>query len=283
MDLPQLGAFLRSRRDRVRPADVGLPMGSRRRVAGLRRDEVAQLAHVSTDYYIEIERGTAQPSSAVLDAFAEVLKMSEDERAHAFTLAGRHQPRRSSGAVLHPAMRDLLRRFGNDVPAYVSTDLQIVLAQNEAAAELHGPIPESSELTDSYVYRWFTDPVVRAQFDESCHEAEAEALIADLRIGVARRGPGDPDARALIEVLTAHSSWFARLWAQQDVAIRRSETKRLRHPERGPIDYDCYALLSEDGRERLIWYVPAKVFVADAADDGRVGKAPDRRSSPPTV
>lgn len=263
MDLPQLGAFLRSRRDRLRPAEVGLPAGSRRRVTGLRRDEVGELAHVSTDYVIEIERGTAQPSSAVLDAVAQALRMSEDERAHAFTLAGRYQPHRSSHVALLPAMRDLLGRFGDDVPAYVTTDLQVVLAQNDAAAELHGPIPASSELTDSYVYRWFTDPVVRAQFDDDHHDAEANTLIADLRIGVARRGPNDPDAETLIGALTTRSPWFARLWAQQDVAIRRNETKRLHHPERGPLAYDCYALLSEDGQQRLIWYAPVGSAEAD--------------------
>jgi transcriptional regulator with XRE-family HTH domain len=259
MNLPELGAFLRSRRDRVRPAEVGLTTTSRRRVAGLRRDEVAELAHVSTDYYIEIERGTAQPSSAVLVALADALRMSRDERDHLFTLAQQPHPhqRNPTPTRLLPAMRDLLGRFGPDVPAYVTTDLQIILAQNTAAAELHGPLPAGTGPGDSYVYRWFTDPAVRARFERSSFDAEADALIADLRISVARRSPTDPDTTTLIARLSEESSWFASLWARQDVAIRRNEPKRLIHPQHGPTDYNSYALLSDDNAQRVIWYAPS--------------------------
>ncbi|MET3953763.1 transcriptional regulator with XRE-family HTH domain [Rhodococcus sp. OAS809] len=271
MNLQELGAFLRSRRDRVSPDEVQIPTGTRRRVAGLRRDEVAELAHVSVDYYIEIERGTAQPSAGVLDALTAALRMSEDERAHAFTLAGRRPPRHDSTTELLPAMRDLLGRFG-DVPAYVTTDLQLVLAQNSAATALHGPIPESSDLTASYVYRWFTNPAVRAQFDDAYHDAEARALVADLRVGVARRGPLDLEAAELIGVLAERSPWFARLWSQQDVGIRRAESKRLNHPGRGSIKYDCYALLSDDARQRVVWYVPTIESSLASSFDAAGGK-----------
>lgn len=252
----ELGAFLRSRRDRLTPADVGLPDTPRRRVTGLRRDEVAELAHLSTDYYVDLERGDAQPSETVLGALSTALRLTTDESAHLHALAGRVTPPARRGAGLLPAMADLLDRFGV-LPAYVTTDLQIVLAQNPAATELHGPMPDSRSLTSSYVYRWFTDPTVRAQFDDDDHEAEAQALVADLRAGIARRNANDPDAATLVKTLRAASPWFSRVWDRQDVAIRRVESKRLRHPHRGATLYECYALLSEDGSQRLIWYVPA--------------------------
>src|ERR1051325_9907791 len=88
----ELGSFLRSRRERIRPAEVGLPVGPRRRVPGLRRDEVAQLAGASVDYYIELERGGAQPSEQMLAALARALRLSRDERDHLYHLAGRPVP-----------------------------------------------------------------------------------------------------------------------------------------------------------------------------------------------
>ena len=99
MDLAELGSFLKSRRDRIGPREVGLPVGPRRRVPGLRRDEVAQLAGASTDYYLELERGAAQPSEQMLAALARALRLTNDERDHAYQLAGRAvPPSGSSGA-----------------------------------------------------------------------------------------------------------------------------------------------------------------------------------------
>jgi transcriptional regulator with XRE-family HTH domain len=256
VDLGELGAFLRSRRDRLRPAHIGLATHGRRRVSGLRRDEVAERAHLSTDYYIELERGNAHPSAAVLGTLAGALQLTGDERAYLYLLAGRPQPPTRSAPTLLPAMRDLLGRFG-EVPAYVTTDLQVVLAQNAAATELHGPMPDPAEPTSSYVHRWFTDPAVRAHFASDHQDAEARALIADLRIGTAHRGPADVAAATLVATLRQESPWFAELWGRHEVAVRRAETKRLNHPRSGPTDYECHALVSEDASQRLIWYVPA--------------------------
>lgn len=227
--------------------------GSVGRVSGLRRDEVAQLAQLSVDYYIELERGTAQPSSGIIAPLAAALRMSRDEREVLYNLAGRSLPALSPTIQLLPAMHDLLQRL-NGTPAYVTTDLQVVLAQNSLAEELHGPLSNPGDITSSFVYRWFVDPEIRAQFPTEDHDIEANALIADLRSSVARRNPNDPDVTRLIVDLTSSSPWFARLWNRHDVVIRRREFKRLLHPQQGLIVYDCHALLSEDATQRLIWY-----------------------------
>ncbi|MFE0439181.1 helix-turn-helix domain-containing protein [Streptomyces nigra] len=254
MDLAELGAFLKSRRDQVSPRDVGLPNDRRRRVSGLRRDEVANLAHISVDYYIELERGTAQPSAAVIAPLADALRLNSDEREHLYNLAGRSRPPTAPVSTVLPAMCDLLSRFG-EVPAYVTTDLQVVLAQNSSAAELHGPVPVPADFTASFTYRWFVDRAVRAQFRPEDHDAEARALIADLRASAARRDPNDAAVAMLVDELTERSPWFAELWNQREVAIRRREVKRLHHPQRGMVTYHCHALLSDDATQRLIWYV----------------------------
>lgn len=137
VNLSELGAFLKSRRDRIRPADVGLPAGPRRRVPGLRREEVAQLTGASVDYYIELERGGgAQPSEQMLAALARALRLSRDERDHLFALAGRPLPPSDSPADhVHPGMLDLLHRM-DSTPAQVVTDLRITLVQNRLANAL---------------------------------------------------------------------------------------------------------------------------------------------------
>lgn len=246
MNLADMGAFLRSRRDRVRPGDAGLP-------TGLRRDEVAHLAHLSTDYYIELEQGAAQPSAPIVAALAEVLRLTPDEREHLYHLADRPVPPLPGPLEAGPAMLDLLDRLGA-VPALVMTDLQVVLAQNQQAVELFGEAPDSTDVTAGFVHRWFTDPAVRAQFPPEDHDAEARTLIADLRAVTARRG--SDDATRLISDLCARSPWFVALWNEREVAVRRRELKRLTHPVLGLTAYDCHELFSEDGSRRLVWFVP---------------------------
>jgi transcriptional regulator with XRE-family HTH domain len=253
VNLAELGAFLKSRRDRVRPREAGLLDDGHRRVPGLRRDEVALLAHISVDYYTEIERGTAQPSAAVIAPLARALRLAPDECEHLYDLAGRPRPPAVPASGVLPAMRDLLDRL-QDVPAYVTDDLQVVLAQNGAAAELHGDMPDTSDVTASFSYRWFTDPAVRARFRVEDHDVEARALTADLRASVARRDPRDVAAATLVGRLKERSPWFADLWTRHEVAVRRREVKRLRHPRLGMVTYHCHALQSDDGTQRVVWY-----------------------------
>ena len=257
MDLAELGAFLKSRRDRIRPPDVGLPSGPRRRVPGLRRDEVAQLAGASVEYYIEVERGSgAQPSEQMLAAFARALRLTLDERNHLYYLAGRPVPASGSGAShVHPGMLDLLDRLAG-TPAQVITDLHVVLLQNPLAAALLGPAPMGGGPKTSFVYRWFTDPASRAIYPPQDHDRHAENFVADLRAAVARRGGRDEEANWMVADLQRRSPEFAEIWDRHDVAVRRLDAKRIVHPALGVIDVNCLNLLSEDGRQRLLWFSP---------------------------
>jgi transcriptional regulator with XRE-family HTH domain len=258
VNLVELGAFLKSRRDRVRPGDVGLPTGPRRRVPGLRRDEVAQLAGSSVDYYIELERGAgAQPSEQMLAALARALRLSRDERDHLFSLAGRALPADGGPADhVHPGMLDLLHRM-EGTPAQVVTDLRVTLVQNRLAAALLGPAPTTTGWTASFLYRWFTDPTSRTLYPVEDHDEKARSFVADLRAAMARRGGGDPEVAALIADLTARSPEFAQHWARHDVGFRRNDRKRIVHPELGLLEVNCLNLFSEDGKQRLLWFTPA--------------------------
>jgi transcriptional regulator with XRE-family HTH domain len=256
VDLAELGRFLKSRRDQIRPQDVGLPNGPRRRVPGLRRDEVAQLAGASTDYYVELERGQAQPSEPMLAAIARALRLTRDERDHLFRLAGRPVPTDGGPAShVHPGLTDLLERLAG-TPAQVITDLHVTLVQNRLAVALLGPAVAAPGYQGSFVYRWFTDPDARRTYPAEDADHHSRVFAADLRAAVGRRGKRDGEARALVDELLARSPEFAQLWGRHDVAVRRNDRKRIVHPELGVIEVNCLNLLSEDGRQRLLWFTP---------------------------
>ncbi|BCJ50846.1 DNA-binding protein [Actinoplanes sp. NBRC 14428] len=247
MDLPELGAFLRSRRARITPADAGLPPGVRRRVPGLRRDEVATLARVSVDYYIELERGRgAQPSDQMLGALARALRLGADERDHLFHLAGRAVPPAGADEI-QPAMLSLLKRL-DAVPARILSDLHETLAQNDAATALLG-VPEPG----SFLERWFTDPASRAIYPPEDHPHHSRVMVHDLRAAVARRGR-DAEAADMVARLRRTGPEFRELWETGDVAVRRGDHKRICHPVRGVLDVTCENLFSEDGRQRLQFF-----------------------------
>lgn len=258
MNLPELGAFLRTRRDRIRPAEVGLPQGPRRRVPGLRREEVAQLAGLSADYYTELERGSTkngvQPSTQTLAALARALRLNGDERDHLFHLAERPVPPSAHGPSAHvqPALLGLLDRLSN-TPARVITDLHETLVENDLALTLLGRSPAQRGPAASFVYRWFTDPRVRGIYPPEDHPHHSRVFVADLQAAAARRGR-DAEVARMVAALRRRSGEFAALWDTHDVAVRRMDHKRIVHPMLGVIELDCYNLLSEDGRQRLLWF-----------------------------
>lgn len=261
----ELGSFLRSRRERIRPAEVGLPAGPRRRVPGLRREEVAQLAGLSVDYYNELERGAgSQPSEQMLAALARALRLTADERDHVYHLADRPVPVQGGAAShVHPGMLDLLQRL-TSTPAQVITDLHVTLVQNPLAVALLGDQSGFRGARASFVHRWFTEPEARQLYPEADHETQSRAFVADLRAAAARRDAKDREARSMIGALLDLSSEFAALWADHDVAFRRDDRKRLIHPTLGLIEVNCLNLFSEDGRQRLLWFTPA--VGTDSAD-----------------
>jgi transcriptional regulator with XRE-family HTH domain len=251
----ELAAFLRSRRDRIRPSDVGLPTGPRRRVPGLRREEVSQLAGLSADYYTELERGRgAQPSAQVLVALARALRLNGDERDHLFRLAERAVPPAPHGASAHvqPALLGLLDQL-TAIAAQVITDMHETLVQNPLAAALLGRPPAVRGPAASFTYRWFTDPGARSIYPAEDHPHHSRVFVADLQAVAARHGR-DTEVNRMVTALRRLSPEFTALWDTHDVALRRTDHKRIVHPVLGVIELDCHSLFSEDGHQRLLWF-----------------------------
>lgn len=244
MDRDALADLLRSRRERLAPADVGLPTGRRRRTPGLRRDEVAALAAISTDYYARLEqRRGPHPSPAVLSALARALRMTEDERDHLFHLADQTPPaRHNTGAHVSPGVLYLLDRL-DDTPAFVVDDLGRIVLQNRMSKLVSGDQEHFTGRERSHIWRWFTDDTTRLRVPEEDWDSHSRIHVADLRATVGRRG-GDPEVVALLSDLLAASEEFATLWAEHEVAVRRSDEKRMLHPEVGLLDLLCEHLTS---------------------------------------
>jgi transcriptional regulator with XRE-family HTH domain len=223
----------------------------------LRRDEVALLAGMSVDYVVRLEQGrSSQPSPQLLVALARALRLSDDERDHLFHLAG-HQPPPADG-VARLARAGLMRMLDllGDTPAMVLSDLGEVLAQNRAAVLLAGEATRFSGDRRYVVYRWFTDPAVRAVSPPEEREHQARQLVADLRAAVGRRS-GDPVVAGLVDRLRAASGEFRRLWAEHEVAVRRVDRKTLLHSRVGRLVLDCETLVTPDQRQQLVVLVPA--------------------------
>ncbi|TDD74558.1 XRE family transcriptional regulator [Actinomadura darangshiensis] len=257
MERVQLADFLRRRREAIRPAEVGIADGPRRRTAGLRREEVAMLAGMSVDYVVRLEQGrSSQPSTQLLGALARALRLSEDERAHLFHLAG-HRPPPAEG-VARLARAGLIRMLDllGDTPAMVLSDLGEVLAQNRAALLLTGDHSGFSGDDRYAVYRWFTDPAARAVNPPEERERHSRQFVADLRAAAGRRST-DPVVAGLVERLQTASADFRRLWAEHEVAVRRADRKTILHPRVGRLVMDCETLVTPDQTQELLVLTPA--------------------------
>jgi transcriptional regulator with XRE-family HTH domain len=253
MDRDQLADFLRRRREALRPEDVGLVAGPRRRTAGLRREEVAALASMSTDYLARLEqRRGPQPSEQMLTALARGLRLSLDERDHLFRLAGHTSPSRSHRTDhVSPALMRVLDRL--DTPAMVVSDIGVTLAQNELAVGLVGDLSVHTGARRTFVQRWFTDPHEHALYPPDNHAAHGRMLVSVLRSALAR-DPSDREAVEIVAGLSAASAEFAALWAQHEVADCAPRRKRIVHPEIGEIEVDCQVLIAENEAQRLLVY-----------------------------
>ncbi|GGN15763.1 DNA-binding protein [Streptomyces fuscichromogenes] len=216
------------------------------------------MAGLSADYYTELERGSAkngvQPSAQTLAALARALRLNGDERDHLFHLAERPVPPSVHGPSAHvqPALLGLLDRLSN-TPARVITDLHETLVENDLARNLLGKSPAHHGPTASFVYRWFTDPQARERYPSEDHPHHSRVFVADLQAAAARRDR-DAEVTKMVVVLRRRSQEFAALWDTHDVAVRRKDHKKIVHPTLGIIELDCYNLLSEDGRQRLLWF-----------------------------
>jgi transcriptional regulator with XRE-family HTH domain len=262
----ELGDLLRSRRERLQPADVGLPAGSRRRTRGLRREEVALLAAISPTYYAFLEQGRdVRPSRQVLDALAKALRLGPAERSHLHELVhGGPPPDASRSAeTLAPAVAALVDRL-DPCPTFVTGRRWDVLAANRAACELwtdwHALAPE----TRNMVWWTFADAAARTVLVD--WEIEASALLARFRAAAARH-PDEPDFVDLIERLHAASAEVRAWWPRHEVAPLSSGTKRLRHPALGPLELHHVTLqLADDPEQKLV------TFAGSAADEKRIAE-----------
>ncbi|MFF1298029.1 MULTISPECIES: helix-turn-helix transcriptional regulator [unclassified Streptomyces] len=251
MDKKELAAFLRHRRETLRPRDVGLVEGPRRRTQGLRREEVAQLAGMSTDYYARLEQQRApQPSVQITAALARGLRLTLDERDHLFVLIGHNAPARFHRCEhVSPTLLRVLDRL-DDSPALVTTDLVDTLAMNPLAVALLGDQTRHTGLASSGYYRWFMDPAERLVYPEETHEGHGRAQAARLRAAVTAGSDTARAARILAE-LQEHSPEFVRMWELQEVA-RYGDCKTILHPQLGRIDVDAQLLYTENRAQTLV-------------------------------
>ena len=252
MDRAALAGFLRTRREALQPEDIGLPAGARRRTQGLRREEVASLAAMSTDYYtrLEQERGP-QPSEQMLAALARALRLTTQERDYLFQVAGRNAPSSVSVAAhVSPALLRVLDRL-DDTPALILSNLGEILVQNRMSRALMGDLTVYTGHARSEIYRWFTDPEQRKLYPPDDHARQSRAMVANLRAAYGQMGPKSR-AGELAALLCKESTEFAELWERQEVAKRFVDHKVLMHPELGAIEVDCQALFTEDQSQALL-------------------------------
>jgi transcriptional regulator with XRE-family HTH domain len=246
--------LLRSRRDRLTPADVGLPEGSRRRTAGLRREEVAQLAGVSTTYYTFLEQGRdVRPSPQVLIALATALRLSAAERSHLFELAGVSPPaeHEAHAESVPPALGKMVARL-DPYPAYVKGRRWDVLAANRAARALFADWRNRRPDDRNLLWWMFTDPVARKVYVDWVQEASA--MLARFRAAAARR-PDDPDFTGLIDRLHQASPEVRNWWPRHDVLPVAGGTKQLHHPALGDVIFEHTVLQVADHPEQTLVYL----------------------------
>jgi transcriptional regulator with XRE-family HTH domain len=228
-----MGDFLRSRRARIGPEDVGLPTyGGRRRVPGLRREEIAQLAGVSVDYYVRLEQDrTGGVSDEVLDALARVLRLDEDERSYLFSLAKPVRRVRRPRRTVSPHLRHLLEGMHGN-PAYVIDHRTDVLAWNRLAAALLLDFGELPAEHRNWVWLLFRDERTRRVFGD--WRLKARETVGHLRMHAARH-PGDARLTALVGEMSVASEEFRTMWADHNVRDRTRGTKDVVHPLIGAV------------------------------------------------
>lgn len=250
----ELGAFLRSRRERVTPDDVGLPHTGRRRTPGLRREELALLAGISATWYTYLEQGREiRASEQVLEALASVLRLDRHERAHLLQLAGHAPPTEPESPEPLTTEVASVPLLLNPHPAYIIDGNYDVLTHNQPAADLFPNLTAPTDHPPNFL-RWvFLEPLARDVLVD--WEPEARGLLARLRV-LSGRHPTDPRYTRLIEELHEHSPEARTWWPQYEVQARHSGHKRLCPPGSStPITYTYTAFhLAEQPEQTLVIY-----------------------------
>jgi hypothetical protein len=256
VDRRELAAFLRSRRERITPADVGLAAGPRRRTPGLRREEVAQLAFISTEYYTRLEQARGpRPSREVLTGLTRALRLTDAERDDLHHLAGAPPgPPPGPPREVRQSILDLLARLPQAAAIVTSATLEVI-AWNDLAAALMEDFSALPRRDRNLVRRAFLGPPSRngRLYGVSDLDAFARHAARQLRASAARY-PDDPEVTALVAELLAGSAEFARLWASHDVSDEPTLCKTFRHPLVGPLTVNCDVLDITDRDQRVVIY-----------------------------
>ncbi|MFG3339050.1 helix-turn-helix transcriptional regulator [Glycomyces sp. NPDC048151] len=270
MDRQQLADFLKIRRAALKPRDVGLPDGARRRTPGLRRQEVAQLAGISVEYYIRLEQARGpKPSRQVLGALARALMLVHDERAHLYHLV---DERPDTSAAVREVPQTILNLLAglDDYPAYVVNAAYDMVAWNPLADRLMGWLSQLTPNQRNILRTNFSGPHAAAALADADYSGFLRQCVADVRASLAR-DPGDAVLRKLVDDLLRTSPEFGEVWSDHEVGVRTVQTKRVVHEEYGPLEFDCQVLEVPGSCYRLIVYVPqpdsrtAEVFATMAA------------------
>jgi hypothetical protein len=267
VDKRELGAFLRSRRERIAPADVGLPAGPRRRTPGLRRDEVAHLAFISTEYYTRLEQARApHPSREVVGGLARALRLTDAERVYLHRLAG-VEPAAAPGPPrqVRQSILDLLHRLPN-AAAFVISATYEVIAWNDLACAMMEDFSALSRRDRNLARRAFLGPHPEGQRLYGVSDADefARTCALHLRATVVRY-PDDPETVELIDELRTGSAEFARLWDDHDVTAATTLCKTFDHPLVGPVSVSCDVLDIADRDQRVVVYTAEPGSPSDEA------------------
>ncbi|MFG2077332.1 Helix-turn-helix domain-containing protein [Nonomuraea maritima] len=244
-----LARFLRDRRESLRPEDLGLPPGRRRRTPGLRREEVAELAGMSADYYTRLEQARGpRPSAAVLDALTGALRLDLVERTHLFQLAGTpHTPPPGPVRRVRPYVAGLLERLP-DTAAFVTDARYDVIAWNPLADALLG---DHLRAEPNLARRRFLGE--QPFYAEGASWEEFGGVVVSRLRRAAERHPGDRALGGLLAELRAGSEEFVALWAANPVHAPGHRTKTLRHRELGPLKVNCDVLVVPDDDHQVVF------------------------------
>ena len=246
MDREALADFLRRRRESLAPASAGRRS---RRTKGLRREEVAELAHISTDYYTRLEqRRGSRPSPEVTSSLAQGLALTDDERDHLYALAGHHPPGRAAITdQADSALRTVMEAL-TDNPALVLSGLGETLAQNKLATTLFGDQTRFAGRERSGYYRWFMLQEEREIYPTDIHADQSQLYTASVRAAADLRA----DAVELAAVLRDRSPEFAELWSRHDVKACLRETTSLLHPVAGRLDFTTEMIYDNTRQQKLL-------------------------------
>ncbi|MEU1200237.1 helix-turn-helix domain-containing protein [Streptomyces sp. NPDC005813] len=280
----ELGQFLQARRAELTPQAAGLPVdGLPRRVPGLRREEVAQLASISVQYYTRVEQGRLTASAPVLTALAKVLHLDDDQRAYLLELAGKEVPRpvRHRAQKVRPQTRRLLDALS--APAVILGRRMDILAWNPLAAALLTDFSQLPEKRRNYARLVFSDSDIRERYEN--WEAVAPDCVAFLRMEAARH-PDDPRLTELVGDLSIKDPHFRQWWAAHNVAVQTTGVKKLRHPLVGELtlDWETFACATDPDQQVVVWTAEpgtssyeALTFLASWAASGHSTAPPNQR------